>query len=274
MTIQTALRQGTELLEKASIPVPRLTAEVLLAHAVACERSWLYAHPEHELREVEWLHFGRYLHQRLEGMPTQYITRRQEFFGREFHVTPDVLIPRPETEHVIEEVLREPAHRILDAGTGSGAIAITLERETGAQVWASDISQRALAVAWENARRLSARVQFVACDLASAFAPRSFDTVASNPPYVPLDDLPHLQREVRDFEPYVALIGGPTGFEIYERLVAQAERVLRPGGRLVMELGYNSGQRVSGMFGSRWEQPRLAADLAGIPRVVTCRLQP
>src|SRR5579859_2720701 len=126
MTLDTALHQVARLLEDASISAPRLTAEVLLSHAVHCDRSFLYAHPERELKEVEWIHYGRYLHQRLQGKPTQYITGRQEFYGREFRVTPDVLIPRPETEHVVEEALpiARTARRILDIGTGSGALAI------------------------------------------------------------------------------------------------------------------------------------------------------
>src|SRR6266702_3984581 len=106
MTVETALLQGASLLEDAGIGVPRLTAEVLLSHALGRERVYLFAHPEQELQEVEWLHFGRYLHERLQGKPTQYITRRQEFYGREFRVTPDVLIPRPETEHVAEVALQ------------------------------------------------------------------------------------------------------------------------------------------------------------------------
>src|SRR5450432_1685230 len=134
MTVQTALLQGTRLLEDAVIAVPRLTAEVLLSHALHRERVYLYAHPERELEEVEWIHYGRYLHERLQGKPTQYITQRQEFYGREFHVTPDVLIPRPETEHVVECALQiaiqialhtaPGAWRILDVGAGSGALAV------------------------------------------------------------------------------------------------------------------------------------------------------
>src|SRR5215469_13254962 len=123
MTIHTALLQGVAILEDASVPAPRLTAEVLLGHALRRERVYLFAHPEQELREVEWLHYGRYLHERIGGKPTQYITKRQEFFGRDFRVTPDVLIPRPETEHVVEVALQVApgARRILDVGTGSGA---------------------------------------------------------------------------------------------------------------------------------------------------------
>src|SRR5579863_8716267 len=133
MTIETALRQGTKLLEEAAIAVPRLTAEVLLAHALRCQRSHLYGHPEQELTNLQQLHYGRYLHERLAGKPTQYITGRQEFYGREFRVTKDVLIPRPETEHVVEAVLElaRGTHRIIDIGTGSGALAVTLQLETG-----------------------------------------------------------------------------------------------------------------------------------------------
>src|SRR5882672_5090081 len=129
MTVRTALLQGTQLLEDGAVGVPRLTSEVLLAYALHVERVYLFAHPEQELREVEWLHYGRYLHERLKGKPTQYITRRQEFYGREFRVSPDVLIPRPETEHVVEVALQtaRTARRILDVGAGSGALAVTLQ---------------------------------------------------------------------------------------------------------------------------------------------------
>src|SRR5947209_8588969 len=146
MDLRTALMQGQKLLEDGSISAPRLTAEVLLAHAIGCERTWLYAHSDEELREVWWIHYGRYLHERLAGKPTQYITGRQEFYGREFRVTPDVLIPRPETEHVIEAALEaaRDSRRILDVGTGSGALAVTLLLETGAAAWATDISPAAI----------------------------------------------------------------------------------------------------------------------------------
>src|SRR5689334_1783103 len=140
MTVGTALLQGTKLLEEGAVAVPRLTAEVLLAHALRRERVYLFAHPEHELAEVEWIHYGRYLHERLKGKPTQYITKRQEFYGREFRVTPDVLIPRPETEHLVEVAKGKGGERILDVGTGSGAIAATLQLETGSRVWATDVS--------------------------------------------------------------------------------------------------------------------------------------
>src|SRR3954471_8666375 len=165
MTVQTALLQGTRLLEEGGIGVPRLTAEVLLAHALRRERVYLFAHPEHELAEVEWIHFGRYLHERLQGKPTQYITKIQEFYGREFRVTPDVLIPRPETEHVVEIALQKGARRVLDVGAGSGALAVTLQLEGSAEVWATDISPAAAAVAAGNARKLGASVEVLVCDL-------------------------------------------------------------------------------------------------------------
>src|SRR5580698_10207552 len=183
MTLQTALLQGQKLLEDAGISAPRLTAEVLLAHAIGCQRSWLFAHSDEQLKEVWWIHYGRYLHQRLEGMPTQHITGVQEFFGRDFRVSPDVLIPRPETEHLIETALKHSVPTILDIGTGSGAIAITLALETKARVTATDISSLALRVARTNAHRLRAAVDFVACDLGSAFRAQSFDMIVSNPPY-------------------------------------------------------------------------------------------
>ena len=273
MTLREALLQGTKLLEDAGIAVPRLTAEVLLSHAIRCERPFLYAHPEQELREVEWIHYGRYLHERLNGKPTQYITGRQEFYGREFRVTRDVLIPRQETELVVETAreVGRPARRILDMGTGSGAIAVTLQLETHAMVCGTDISAAALAVAAANARKLGARVEFVCCDLMSAIADGSLDMIVSNPPYVPEAERASLQREVRDHEPETALFAGPTGFEIYEQLVANAERVLRPGGWLVLELGYKSRDRVLGMFGPKWRDVRVVPDLAGIPRVLKAR---
>src|SRR5580693_196483 len=244
MDIRAALLQGQKLLEDAGVGVPRLTAEVLLAHAIGCERAWLYAHSDEELREVWWIHYGRYLHQRIQGKPTQYITGRQEFYGREFRVTPDVLIPRPETEHAVDAALKHVGAAsgkgrlsIIDIGTGSGAIAVTLALETGASVIATDISTAALRVAAENARRLNAPIHFVACDLADSIAGERFDLVVSNPPYVPESDSSTIQREVRDHEPAVALYGGADGLGVYRRLIPEAARLLKPGGWLVMEIG-------------------------------------
>jgi release factor glutamine methyltransferase len=274
MTIQTALQQGSRLLEDAGVSAPRLTAEVLLCHALDCERPYLYSHPERELEHNPWLHYGRYLHERLNGKPTQYITKRQEFYGREFRVTPDVFIPRPETEHVIETALRlaPDARSIVDVGAGSGAIGVTLSLELRRPVRATELSPRAAAVAVENARRLGACVDIVLCDLVSAFADRSLDLVASNPPYIPETEEPGLQREVRDHEPRLALYAGPNGLDAYRRLTSEAARVLIPGGLLVMELGYRQADAVRAMLDVRWSQVETVTDLAGLPRVLAARL--
>jgi release factor glutamine methyltransferase len=276
MTVETALLQGTRLLEDGAVAAPRLTAEVLLAHALDRERPYLYGHPEESLSEVAWIHFGRYLHERLGGKPTQYITHRQEFYGRPFRVTSDVLIPRPETEPVVEAALDKMTKGavVTDVGCGSGAIAVTLALESDAIVCASDVSQAAIAVARENAAALGSRVHFVHCDLAAPFADRSLDMVVSNPPYVSNADRDGLQREVRDWEPRVALFAGPTGLEMYERLVAEADRVLRPGGHLVVELGYQSLEPVRGILCGHWSDIEVGSDLAGLPRVLTATLTP
>jgi release factor glutamine methyltransferase len=269
VTLQTALLQGRKLLEDAGILAPRLTAEVLLAHAIGCPRSWLFAHSDEELKEVWWIHYGRYLHQRLEGMPTQYITGEQEFFGRDFRVTPAVLIPRPETEHLIETVLKHSVSTILDIGTGSGAIAVTLALETEARVTATDISSAALKIAQGNSRRLAALVDFVECDLGSALGDHTFDIVVSNPPYVAEKDRGTLAREVSEHEPALALFAGPDGFDVYARLIPEAARLLKPGGRLILELGFQSLEAVRGMLGGGWDNIEVVADLAQVPRVLS-----
>jgi len=270
MTIRTALAQGSELLGREGIAEPRLTAEVLLGHAVHCDRTYFYAHPEQELREVEWLHYGRYLDERMKGKPTQYITKVQEFYGREFRVTRDVLIPRPETELLVEVVAkRKPGGVIIDIGTGSGAIAITLSLELRRRVIATDLSFEALEVARANAAKLGAEVDFIDGDLFKCFAGGVADMVVSNPPYVALDDRETLQREVRDWEPSLALFGGASGFCVYERLIPEAFRVLKPGGALALELGAGQSEAVSALV-STWSNVQLFPDLAGIPRVLLC----
>jgi release factor glutamine methyltransferase len=272
MNIRTALAQGAKLLLDAGIPEPRLIAEVLLGHAMRRDRTYFYAHPEQELREVEWLHYGRYLDERMRGKPTQYITKRQEFYGREFNVSRDVLIPRPETELLIETVLKlRPAPGILiDVGTGSGAIAITLAVELQREVIATDVSGEALAVARSNAIKLGARVCFVEADLFKPFADGVADLIVSNPPYVALMARDSLQREVRDWEPSLALFGGLTGTAVYERLIPEARRVLKPGGLLALELGFGQWEAVTGLVRG-WRDVEVFPDLAGIPRVLVCK---
>ncbi|MCS7026720.1 MAG: peptide chain release factor N(5)-glutamine methyltransferase [Bryobacteraceae bacterium] len=276
MTLRTALLQGTRILDEARVPSPRLTAEVLLCHALGRDRLYLLTHGDEELSELAWIHYGRYLHERLQGKPTQYITKVQEFYGRVFQVSPAVLIPRPETEHVVEAVLQlaQPWHRILDVGAGSGAIAVTLALELNTCVYGTDISLEALRMAKKNAQRHQARVELLCCDLCSALK-AEFDIVVSNPPYVPESDQAFLQREVRDFEPALALYGGPTGVEIYERLIPAAARILKPGGWFVAELGYQSLERVCALLASGpWTQIDHRHDLAGIPRVIQAQFSP
>jgi len=272
MNIRTALAQGADLLLEARIPEPRLTAEVLLAHATHHDRTYFYAHPEQDLREVEWLHYGRYLHERMQGKPTQYITKRQEFYGREFTVSRDVLIPRPETELLVETVLklRRAPGVIIDIGTGSGAIAITLALELQCPVIATDLSHEALAIARSNAVRLGANVSFIEADLFKSFAGGIADIVVSNPPYVPLTVRESLQREVRDWEPSIALFGGSSGTAIYERIIPEARRVLKPGGLLALELGFGQSEAVTALARD-WRDVQVFPDLAGIPRVLVCK---
>ena len=269
MTLRTALAQGAKLLNDAGIDSPRLTAEVLLAHALRQERIYLVAHSEDELTEVGWIHYGRYLHERMKGKPTQYITRRQEFYGRDFYVAPGVLIPRPETELLVEKVLGvlRAGDRVLDVGVGSGCVGVTLAREAAVRVFGVDISPEALAIARRNAAGL---VGFVLGDLCSAFGDESFDVVVSNPPYVPEGDRAGLAVEVREWEPAGALFAGVEGLDIYRRLIPEARRVLKPGGVLAFEFGFGQAAAI-GVLMAGWDGVEIFEDLAGIPRVAMGR---
>ncbi|MEJ7605369.1 MAG: peptide chain release factor N(5)-glutamine methyltransferase [Bryobacteraceae bacterium] len=273
LTIKAALQQGTKILEESSVAAPRLTAEVLLSHAVNKERIHLYSHFDDELSESSWIHFGRYLHQRSGGLPTQYITRRQEFYGREFLVSRDVLIPRPETELVAQAAIDRlhEGDTVVDIGCGSGALAITIALEKRVIMFASDISFKALSIARENAIRLNALVAFLGGDLLCPFAPGSLNMVVSNPPYVGWNERDGIQREVLEHEPHVALFGGETGNEIYAPLIRQASAALHPGGWLVLELGWRSLDAVRAMLDASWTEVEEHGDFSGIPRAITAR---
>ncbi len=252
-----------------------LTAEILVLRAIRAERAYLRAHPERELNDLEQLHYGRYLHERLGGRPTQYITGHQEFWGLDIAVNPAVLIPRPETEHVVERAIAlAPAEaKIADCGTGSGCIALALAKDLPrARIFATDLSAEALNTAAANSRRLSLPVRFAQADLLSCFADASLDLAVSNPPYVALADKDTLAREVRDHEPAIALFAGQDGTSVYRRLVPECARVLQPGGWAVIELGYNVASTVRELFQpSEWDSLSLDRDLSGIERVLHAR---
>lgn len=274
MPLRQQLAEAAARLGAAGVAQPRLTAELLLAHALGRERSFLYAHPEQELTSAQSAAFATLVQRRTAGEPLQYLTGTQEFHGRRFTVSPAVLIPRPETELVVAAALDllppDAAARILDVGTGSGCLAVTLALERPrATVLATDISPAALTVARHNAAALGARVEFLESDLLAA-APGPFDLIVSNPPYISDHDWATLQREVRDHEPRTALLAGPTGAEIYAHLIPQAHAALRPGGWLVLELGYDSAPAVRALLaGGEWSRVATRRDEQGWERVLT-----
>jgi release factor glutamine methyltransferase len=285
--LRTLLSTGVARLEESLVPSAHLAAELLLMHVLGRDRAWLYAHPEYELSHIEAEAYSQLIDRRSQGVPTQYLTGRQEFWGLEFEVGPGVLIPRPETEHVIEVALarlgarRAEPLRIAEVGTGSGCIAIALACELPhAQIVATDISSVALDYARRNAARhgVSHRVQLVKTNLLEACLGRevprnSFDLVVSNPPYVALGDAQSLPREVREHEPAEALFAGPRGFGLYPGLIEQAKRALRPSGILVVEIGYNGAEPVRSLLPEPlWSDLCVTQDLAGIDRVVSARL--
>jgi release factor glutamine methyltransferase len=286
MKLGEALQQGSELLANGAVPSPRLNAEVLLMHAARCDRTYLYAHAERELTDSEWVHYGRYLRERLEGKPTQYITGRQEFWGLDFLVNSAVLIPRPETELVVETAIGlvrqvSPDGRgctIADVGTGSGCIAIVLAKELPeTRLIALDQSKEALDTARVNARRLGVdqRITFALSDLlqlGSGVPLPEIQMVVSNPPYVSTQDTANVMPEVRRYEPPAAVFAGPSGLEAYARLIPQSAAVLRAGGWLVLELGYDVEEGVRRLLATgEWPETQWRKDLAGIVRVVAAR---
>lgn len=270
LTVGQALQQATRLLSEHGIDNPRLTAEVLLTRALEKERVYLYAHPEAPLSERAWIHFGRWLHERTQGKPLQYITSEQEFYGRPFRVGPGALIPRPETEQLIELALQNEPTRVLDIGTGSGILAITLALEWGIPTYATDLSEPALRIAQGNAIRLGARVHFLQADLAAGCAPGAWGGIITNPPYVPVGDEPTLQREVRNWEPREALYSGVDGLDHYRRLEPVTRQLLRPGGWLLGEFGQGQSEALRELFAG-WSEVTIHPDLAQIPRVLAAR---
>jgi release factor glutamine methyltransferase len=289
--LKQALASAVIQLEGNNVPWPRMNAELLLRFVLDCDRAYLFAHPERPLTEDEGSRYRAALAERARGVPAQYITGHQEFWGMDLLVTPAVLIPRPETEHVIETVLElldpasgsrlptsgSPEHearsRILDVGTGSGCIALALAKEfPRAEIYATDISSAALEVARANAARhqLESRIQFREADLLAGFDNNSLDFVVSNPPYVGDSEEDEVQLEVRKFEPRHAVFAGPTGLEVIERLIPQAHAALKPHGWLVMEISGTISDSVMGLLRG-WSDVQTRPDLQSIPRVVAAR---
>lgn len=246
--------------------------DLLLADCIGRSQSWLLAHGEETVDQTLAHRFSEQVDRRFAGEPVQYIRSRAEFYGREFAVDSRVLIPRPETELLVESVLlrAKKGARIVDIGTGSGCIAITLQLERpDLRVFGSDISIDALAAARFNARALGAGVGFTCSDLLEAFR-RPLDAIVSNPPYVPARDLPSLQTEVRDHEPGLALTSGPDGLDAIRRLLGSAKGLVAKGGLLALEIGFGQSADVIALAeSSAWSEAEVLKDLAGIDRVVT-----
>lgn len=288
-SIRGLLKRGIESLRAAHVPSFSLAAELLLLHATGRNRTWIYTHPDDLLSQLEAERYLELVTRRAAGEPTQHLTGKQEFWGLEFEVSPDVLIPRPETEHLVEVALDRLAVRevrtardprligenltLVDIGTGSACIAVALAKELpAAKIFATDISAKALDVAARNAARhnISGRIQFVESNLLQALSALTFDLVVSNPPYIGLQEAESLAVEVQDHEPAQALYGGPEGYELYGELVLQAAAQLKQGGLLVLELGHKSLPAVQPLLdASTWTNIGVTKDLAGIDRVIS-----
>lgn len=260
-----------------------MNGEVLLMFVLGCDRAHLYGHPERELTPDELRRYHDVVGQRARGVPSQYITGHQEFWGLDFVVSPAVLIPRPETEHLIETVLELVSKhdiprgngrpKMIDVGTGSGAIAIALAKEfPGAEIHAVDVSAEALEVARANAARLQFDgVRFRQSDVLEAVErDATYDFVVSNPPYVGLSEADKVQDVVKKFEPKQAVFAGDDGLDVIRRLIPQARECLRPGGWLLIEIGFSMSRAVCELL-EGWDELRVVPDLAGIPRVVAAR---
>ena len=286
MQLREALSSAITRLTADDVPSPRLNAELLLMFVTNCDRAYLFAHPERELSPDERAQYDAALVERTRGVPAQYIVGHQEFWGMDLIVTPAVLIPRPETEHVIETVLElsglqgtggleRPPHslRILDVGTGSGCIALALAKEfPNAEIYATDISPAALEIARANAARhqFEKRVQFHEADLMEGLNFVDLDFIVSNPPYVGESEQDHVQLEVRKFEPRSAVFAGPAGVETIARLLPQAQAALRPGGWLILEISGTIAAQVEQLLDA-WDEVHILPDLQSIPRVAQAR---
>lgn len=281
LTLRALILHGESILAEGPHPDrARRDSEALLLHLLARERAWLIAHSADTLPAEDATRYSTLIARRRAGEPLQYITGATEFYGRIFHVEPGVLIPRPETEHLVEKLLALAAAfsapRIVDVGSGSGAIAVTLAAELAeARLSSIDISSAALAIARQNAVSNQAAVRFLEGDLLAPVSGEQFEFVVSNPPYVPTVDRDTLSVEVRDYEPALALFAEADGLSIYRRLIPAAHAVLVPGGWLLMEIGYGQSEAIAALLAeSNFTQIGFTADLQGIARVAAAQKRP
>jgi len=277
-SIASLLRQAAARLSLGPHPErARLDAESLFLHVTNQGRAWLMAHGSDPFPPSDAIRFHEFIGRRLTGEPIQYILGEAEFYGLPFRVAPAVLIPRPETEHLVEKALHAAASlsslRILDIGTGSGAIAVAVAHQLAqASVTAIDLSPEALAVAEENARRNGVPIRFLQGDLFAPVSGEAFELILSNPPYIPTADRDTLSVEVREHEPSLALFAGEDGLGIYRRLIPAAYEHLVPGGFLLLEIGYGQGPAVGELLReSQFEEIEFIPDLQSIPRVACAR---
>ncbi len=280
MKIAEALTHGAQKLHNADIMQPEKEAESLLRFVIAKDRAFIIAHPDFDLSDDQFQTFERLIDRRSQHEPFQYITGNQEFFGLEFRVTPEVLIPRPETEILVEAAIKEFANkegvRFCEVGVGSGCISISiLVNLPQAAAVSVDFSPVALEIARSNADRhnVAERIDLLESNVFDSFDETDLDFIVSNPPYVPDDDLATLQREVRDFEPRMALSGGSDGLSVIRRIIDHSPLRLKKGGMLFMEIGWEQAERVCSLFKSDlWKRIDMLPDLQGIPRIVVAEL--
>jgi release factor glutamine methyltransferase len=279
ISIAEAVRSASQILDRAGVPEPRREASSLLSFILKKDRTFLISHAEDLVEDELLMQFQESVERRAGREPLQYITGVQDFFGREFCVTPDVLIPRPETELLVEAAIEliggtDSAPFVCDVGTGSGCIALTLLCEiNNARAVAIDKSEAALELAKLNARKQSVagRMVFVVSDCFNSLDKDEyqFDVVVSNPPYISAATIEGLQREVKDHEPLMALSGGADGLSIIRRLLLEAPAFLKANGYMIMEIGFDQGESVKDLVEEdRWHLLEIRPDLQGIPRIV------
>lgn len=273
--LKDAFSEGSKMLKLSNIEAPVVTAGAMLCHVLGCDKAFLYSHDDYSLSKCEYDKYFEALKRRIDGEPLQYIIGSQEFMSLDFIVSPDVLIPRQDTEILVEAVIEFAKGKehvnILDIGTGSGCIAISLAYFIkNSRVTGLDISKGALSIARKNAEKceVSDRVTFIESNLFENVASRDFDIIVSNPPYIPRQDVDTLERQVKDFEPRSALDGGIDGLDFYRKIVKESIGYLKPKGLLAFEVGFDQAQDVIKIMEDSFDDLKTEKDLAGIERVV------